>query len=227
MHLLRTWPRADLCRAEPSCQTPLVEYCLGERTAIAGAARRLLGADIEDRRWADLAGAPEGSEVEVSVYRGGLYLELRDPAAHGYHGVWRIVGRAGQTVLYLDALYVRPPEHRGHGLGLQIFHRQVRAAAALGVARILTRAGRRDDENGYYTWPRFGFDGPLPRRLGRSLPPACRDAVGVLDLMQSAAGRIWWRQHGFTLPVVFDLAPASRSRRVLAQYLAQRRPSTR
>jgi hypothetical protein len=105
---------------------------------------------------------------------------------------------------------------------LQIFLRQAAHAAALGVARIETVAGRRSGENGYYTWPRFGFNAALPAPLRPLLPIGLEEARSVLDLMANEKGRRWWREHGLSIPVVFDLAPGSRSRTVLARYAAAR-----
>ncbi|MBN2021212.1 MAG: hypothetical protein JW809_00320 [Pirellulales bacterium] len=221
--LAETPPRAPVGGAGPS---PAVDYYPGERSAIILAARRLFGRELSSEQWANLAGAPDGGEVEIGAYREGLYLELRDPATQGYHGAWRVSRRAGVVVLYLDALCVHWPRRRGQGLGLRIFARQVRAATDLGVGWIRTLAGRRKDENGYYTWPRFGFDSPLPGHVRRGLPAACQFARCVLDVMATQTGRVWWRERGVSLPLAFDLAPASRCQLALARYVLQRADAT-
>jgi hypothetical protein len=97
-------------------------------------------------------------------------------------------------------------------------------ARALGVTRIETDAGRGDHENGYYTWPRFGFDGPLPPRIHSMLPLGLTSAKSVLDLMDSKQGRQWWQKNGTSVQLVFEMAAQSRSWRVFEQYLVERRP---
>jgi hypothetical protein len=109
---------------------------------------------------------------------------------------------------------------------LGIFYRQLVHAHALGVTRIETHAGRSDHENGYYTWPRFGFDGPLPPSIHTVLPKRLASARSVLDLMECERGREWWRQNGTSIRLAFEVAPRGRSWKVFQRYLLQRRQST-
>lgn len=199
-----------------------VTFCSGERADVLGMARRLFGRRLHARELADLAGAPDESEVEVGVYRRGLYLEFSDPTAHRYHGVCQVSRGHGRPIMRIDSLHIRQPSLRGRGLGLRIFSRQATAAAKFGVARIETKAGRREDENGYYTWPRYGFRGSLPRWLRERLPRDLIGAADVLDLMQSEFGRCWWRRHGLTLPVVFDLRAGGRCWQAFQSYRSSR-----
>ena len=90
------------------------------------------------------------------------------------------------------------------------------------MARIETTAGRRCGENGYYTWPRLGFEGPLSPRIERKLPPGLEHARTVLDLMACEKGRLWWSEHGETICVAFDLNVGSRSRDVFTRYLREK-----
>ena len=108
------------------------------------------------------------------------------------------------------------------GLGLQMFYRQARNAADLVVDRIETVAGRNNGENGYYAWPRYGFQGPLPASVRHLLPVGLECSHTILDLMLCEKGRDWWREHGVTTAVRFDLVPGSRSRRTLARYVRER-----
>jgi hypothetical protein len=95
-------------------------------------------------------------------------------------------------------------------------------ARRLGISRIELVAGRRSYENGYYTWPRFGFDGLLPPNIQQKLPPGLSHAQSVLDLMDGETGRRWWKEHGATVPVTFDLSQGSRSWEVFGRYLQER-----
>jgi len=202
-----------------------VVYYRGERRGVERTARRLFRRRLEACEYAALAGAPDDGEVEVGTLDAGLYLEMHEPAANAYHAVDLVRPLDAGLAVVIDAFYVCQTMRR-MGLGLTIFTRQLAAAAALGVVRIETTAGRSSDENGYYTWPRFGFDGPLPPEIRQHLPPALDHAHDVLDLMQCEKGRRWWREHGVPIHLAFDLSPHSRSRIVLDYYLgAKLRPS--
>ena len=126
---------------------------------------------------------------------------------------------AADLVLVKDGFHIHVEDMRRRGLGLRIFHRQLENAKTLGIRRIETIAGRRDGENGYYTWPRFGFDGPLPEKIKEKLPLGLEHAHSVLDLIDCEKGRLWWREHGDTIDVAFDVAEGSRSRKVFERYV--------
>ena len=137
-------------------------------------------------------GRADDAQVEVGASAGQLYIEMRDPAA-SYRGYYYVRRAAGAGVLLNDGFHVSAHSLQHRGFGLHVFHRQAMAAAALGLDRIELIAGRRRDENGYYTWPRFGFDGALPAQLRRMLPIGLEARRTVLDLMECEKGRTWWR----------------------------------
>jgi hypothetical protein len=196
-----------------------VVFLPGERLAAERIARRLFQRPLETWEYAGLAGAPDDALVEVGASGGKLYIEIGDPAAATYRGYYYVRRAATHLVVINDGFHI--PLHRlqRRGLGLCILHRQVAAAAALRVDRIEVVAGRRRGENGYYTWPRFGFEGVLPARLRRMLPLGLRKATTILDLMVCPRGRTWWRENGVTIGAAFDLLAGSRSRSVLDQYV--------
>src|SRR5690606_31950251 len=88
-------------------------------------------------------------------------------------------------------------DHRGLGLGTRIFSEQVSEAVKNGFDRIETDGGAARDENGYYTWPRLGYD----RSMGVSdwpwsaPPPSFGSVNKISDLMKTPEGREWWKQH--------------------------------
>ena len=64
--------------------------------------------------------------------------------------------------------------------------------------------------------------GPLPLEIRRNLPLRLDHAQTVLDVMESPKGRLWWKEQGTPLPLVFKVTGSSRSRRVFEQYLNER-----
>jgi hypothetical protein len=196
-----------------------VVFLPGERKAAERIAGRLFRRPLDAWEYAALAGAPDQAQVEVGVYGGRLYIELGDPARAAYRAYYYVRLAAEQLVVVNDGFQILLRSLRHRGLGLCMFHRQVTAAAALGVDRIELVAGRRADENGYYTWPRFGFEALLPARLRRRLPIGLEHARTVLDIMDCEKGRTWWREHGVTVRAMFALVAGSRSQMVLDRYL--------
>ena len=199
-----------------------VVYYKGERSDAEGVAWKVFRCPVHMWQYAGLAGAPDDAEVEVGTLRGDLYLELHKPGADGYRGIQLIRSVRSLPVLINEALHIHRHNMRRRGLGLRIFHRQLIHAHALGIKRIETVAGRGKYENGYYTWPRFGFDGPLPIGIQRSLPPELAGARSVLDLMDRGNGRLWWREHGIPIRLAFLVDGQSRSRLVFARYVRGR-----
>lgn len=198
-----------------------IQFCVGERADVRRAAGKLFGPSVDSRHYAGLAGAPDGAEVEVGVCQGNLTIEISDPQHRIYRGVSRVLRTAGGLVLVIEALHIHRPSLRGRGLGLAIFTRQLHTARMLGIGRIETRAGRRGHENGYYSWPRYGFDGRLPQWLVSRVPPEFCPVESVLDIMASPRGRGWWLAHGVMLDVAFEVREASRSMRTFRRYLSR------
>ncbi|MEN6405384.1 MAG: hypothetical protein ABFC77_02825 [Thermoguttaceae bacterium] len=209
----RPWPARS--RAE-------VAFFLGERSAADRIARRLFGRAIPPSRYAGLAGAPDDARVTVGVSGGRLYLEMHDPTAAAYCGYYYLYSKKSAVVLLNDGFCINVGRLRGCGLGLQMFYRQVRNAARIGVDWMEAMAGRSDRENGYYSWPRYGWDGRLPRGVRRQLPVDLKKFRTLLELMSCEEGRTWWRTHGAAVFVRFDLTRGSRSHRTLVEYLRER-----
>jgi len=69
--------------------------------------------------------------------------------------------------------------------------------------------------NGYYTWPRLGFDKRLTSQEQAHLSPELAHVTFLSEIMEQPKGRHWWREHGFALEVTFDLTPQSRSMQIL------------
>ena len=199
-----------------------VVFLLGERRDALQVTVALFGRRLRRWEFAGLAGAPDDARVEIGTLAGDLYLEMHHGLPDRYCE-FLFVRRAGDgPVLVNDGLRIHRETMQRNGLGLRIFCRQTCQAKALGVRRIEVTAGRGRAENGYYTWPRFGMDGPLPATVTEMLPPGLRSARSVLDLIQSEPGRWWWKAHGCRVDLAFDLSEGSRCWRVFQAYLRSR-----
>ena len=213
-------PRCSFART--MTETARVVFYRGECRAAEQIARTLFGKRLEPGDYAGLTGAPDNAVVEVGTLGRGLYLDMHEPVANSYRAV-RLVCRIPAGVIVVnDGFHIHLSGAQRHGLGLSIFRRQLAHAKTLGTTGIVARAGRRIMENGYYTWPRFGFGGPLPQAIRTALPAHLHHAKDVLDLFESVEGRRWWQQFGTTISVRFDLTDGSRSWQVFERYLRER-----
>lgn len=194
-----------------------------ERAEVRRVADRVLGRTLQPREYADLAGAPDDALVRLDVVGRKLRLGVIQPASYGYCGAHLVVGSRCGPVLICGGYRILDRRLSGQCLALQMFRRQLIGARRLDMRIVLAVADRGPVENGYYLWPRFGFDAALPPPILRSLPRSLRSARRVLDLMQSETGRRWWRRHGTALDVAFDLRPGSRCWAVFHRYLQEKR----
>jgi hypothetical protein len=201
-----------------------VVFYRAERRRAEQIARRLFGRPLSAWEYADLAGATDEAAVEVGTLAGDLYLEVHGPTELAYRGILVVRATPAGPVIVNEAFHILRRSCQTGGLGLRVFSRQVDYARSLGIDRIETVAGRRAYENGYYTWPRYGFEGRLSPNTRQRLPSGLGRADTVLDLMASEPGRRWWKRYGEPLRVAFDLSHRSRSWKVLQHYLRRRWP---
>jgi GNAT superfamily N-acetyltransferase len=186
------------------------------------AVRSVLGRRARLSDVASAVGAPDDATVTIKVRGDRLEVAMDDPQER--YLAYRTIERDGdgRIVIRNDAILVLP-EYQGQGIGAAIFGRQVEQASRLKVDRIEARAERSPRHVGYHVWPKLGFDGPIPPKLINRLPAELAGARRLSDLMATRAGRDWWRAHGDTVNVAFDLAPGSTSRQLLDAYLRETR----
>jgi hypothetical protein len=115
-----------------------------------------------------------------------------------------------------------PKEEQGKGTGSTFFAKQVEGLSSIGIQEIRTDATKSPTENGYYTWPRLGYDAPVPSKSASKLPEELKSASNLSDLMRTPEGRSWWKANGTGVALKFDLKEGSYSRKVLDAYMAER-----
>jgi hypothetical protein len=212
--------RADPERnAGPAWRGADVAFLPGERRSAQRATARLFGRSLRRWEYAGLCGAPHGACVEVGTLRGQLYVQMHEPTRHRYQAAWRLRAMPGGPLLIAECLPVAAGRARRNSLEFRIFQRQVCYAKALGVIGIKALATRRRGDRGYCVWPSVGFDGRLPRAIRQRLPCRLAPAQSLLDVVQTKEGCRWWRRHGATIRVRFDLAEQSRSWQVFLRGL--------
>lgn len=198
---------------------------------VHAAVKSIFGKDVTPQEIAALTGAPPGSyalirsalggRLEINVFGPGF--EMRDISSyfdrHGQFTMTRVISRdaSGNLVMYNDN-FMMNEAYQGHGLGTKIFSDEVAALRQQGFDRIDTHGEAGTGYNGYYTWPRLGYTGDLPR-MNVDLPPGLEHVKTVQELMATPEGRAWWKANGQAIDLTFDLTPGSYSDRVLNAYL--------
>jgi len=177
-----------------------------------------------------------------SVLEGGkLNVSGVTPLEMGEHGIMtnfrhpkleiceRAIGIDREGNKFIENMNIEiKPEYQGKGLGTAIFTSQVEQASKAGFKYLRAVAeGKAGSEfNGYYTWPRLGYNQTLESlektkpKLTAKIRENFPNAESILDIFEEEGGSEWWKQNGRTLPDArFDLTEGSRSMNVLNAYL--------
>lgn len=134
--------------------------------------------------------------------------------------------------IYWDLMYPKPGEQlpKGTGLGRKALKNVIDYGEKSGKKRIDIYAAAMINggpANGFYTWPRYGFDTKHPDHLGYfndspSAPPIAKRKKSFHDFMHDKAGRNYWRSEGswlgsglypWGLEMTFDLKKGSKHRK--------------
>lgn len=177
-----------------------------------------------------LVGAQDGSIIKMTAI-GNDNTMIGVKITHDKYEATRIIHTQDKFIENISFT----AREQGTGLGTKIFSEQVEAASAEGFEKINTVAAGAGDAtgamNGYYTWPRLGYDGALDlgagyepngidRKKAREVVPG---ATRVSDMMRTPEGRAWWKANGREVAVSFDLKDGSLSRKVLDAYNEERK----
>jgi len=181
----------------------------------------------------NICGATDGSKVrasEFSNHRGKGFQFLVVGNEDSFESSRYVLkNKEGNNFIKNAYFEIKDPEMRGKGIGLEVFGRQVEEAIKQGFDYIETDAARVDSKdpadsmNGYYVWPRYGYDGEIPEE--NDLNRKAFDKFGakrLSDLYRTKEGREWWKENGTEVTLRFDLTEGSLSRRIWESYLDER-----
>lgn len=142
--------------------------------------------------------------------------------------------------LHMDLKYVYNDYFRvkgafqGEGIGTKLLYNQAKAAQKAGFKYLKCDAYRRPDGddsfNGYYTWPRLGYqmfesghknmfkkliNGEAQRGgepMGQKrVPTTFKDVKDLTELLSTKEGAEFWKKYGFRFDAKFDLTEGSES----------------
>ena len=201
--------------------------------------------DIRDS-WEAIAsavGAPDDAEVTVvsagkyeklfsddtPLNATGIRVSIKHPKMNRFS---RFIGidANGKKFIRNEIIEIKK-EYQGEGMGTTIFARQVENAAEEGFDYISTHAAgsKGGSMNGYYTWPRLGYNeslGSIAKRspkLAAKISDAFPEAKSMFDVMATPEGQKWWEENGKDLyNAKFDLRGNSWSRFKFETYMEER-----
>ncbi|AOI75066.1 hypothetical protein [Burkholderia sp. NRF60-BP8] len=203
----------------------------------------LLGVEQEvgDELLVSLCGAPADSDVQAYLDSSGrLTFAATHPRLIRSENRISVVKNTDASVLELGIIDLS--DSAVAGLGAAMLWRIARACDTLGIARIVALAvgGRKTAPqpggprlHGYYAWPRFGFDAPIPGehddeaalfQYFRGYPIGLADGSlrSLRALYATRSGRDFWRAAGSHRWMTFDVDPRRASLLPLRDYLIEK-----
>lgn len=184
--------------------------------------RQIFGRALSEDEYRSLVGAPKNADVTVSTDGERLLIHTEGNAGKSatFYNDREVYKQGDNIVLHND--YFMIDGKTGKGFGSAVFANQVDGAKALGVSKIVTLAAREEGVfNGYYTWPRLGYDGSLSRSFRDSLKGTPFEGhTRVSQFMKTSGGRNFWKAFGEQMNMTFSLKDGSRSLRTLRYYRA-------
>lgn len=175
-------------------------------------------------RAASLAGAPPGSEVVVTQRYGSRYSVKTN--GDGIDFEITVTDTDGEKSVYADGIFLDRDTQKG-GIGSRAMATMIYNAKDLGFDDFtLTAAGYHGGRmNGYYTWPRLGFDGAV---YGSTAEQAVEDLgldftpTKISQIFEADGGPEWWRVNGHSFSATFDMREGSKSWQRLSRYMEHR-----
>ena len=198
----------------------------GKATDFGKVCHKLFGKELSIEEVSAMSGALDESSVRIRVGDGTLEIEITNKSL-GIEEQSREIGKDGEeTVIENSGFYIEESK-KGLGTGLRSFATQVHFSAKFGLSRIETTASGMagTDNNGYYTWPRLGYDckiSDMASDVSASVNRKYPKAEKLSDIMATKEGRDWWKAEGSGFMAEFDLSKGSQSRQVLDAYVQER-----
>jgi hypothetical protein len=197
----------------PAKQPFEFEYPGSDAQSRLDLASQITGKTVDAMDLARLTGAPAGSIVRATSYGESNIIISSRSETYNFDG--RLVRNPDESLVLEMGTVEVDRSRRRRGVLTDAFSRQLDQARKLGVDRITLIAARNDDPRdrqlGYLVWPKFGFDADLSPARIKTLPAPLAGARTLSDLLSTPEGQNWWRKHGWSIRLDFDMTRGSRS----------------
>lgn len=207
-------PEIDAESVKHHTRSATMQYAQGQDADVQLIEKDLFGRKLTRQEYAGITGAPDGASIVVRRYGDGIQMRINH--ANYEETSQRTIYRNsdGRLEMHNDLLMLDKATDPPKRMGTRIFATQVIQARALGIELITVDAAGHINHprfNGYYTWPRVGYDGPIPTSMKPHLPKHLKAATRIMELMQDEKGAAAWKKHGNSLSLEFDLSDGSNS----------------
>lgn len=154
-------------------------------------------------------GIPSGSKIVLSADQAEHKLEIT-----GIHPLLcdhsvEIYKDRGKPVLNINMLHLNNP---GNKLGSFLVFVMVITAYQIGIKQIAAQAIRTEQHNGYYFFPRIGFEGEVSFQNNRF-------RQHLSHILETPAGRNWWKLYGHSVECYLELNPLNRTFQAFLEYM--------
>lgn len=201
--------------------------------------REMFGKSIDKYELARLTGAPDQSEIEIRSIFKTLYIDVRHPFINNMMRTLKLNPNTGAVILENYVFKTVKDGTVPSNLAGRVLYKEMNQARKLGINTVITHGvgdnGIRNSWNGYYTWPRYGFNAKIPtesmrqiRRIDESEFADKQEfdqimtATSILDLMKTEKGRKIWQLFGQDVHLTFDTDPKSSNYKTLVAYLHEK-----
>ena len=202
--------------------TRKISFIQGEKEECEVIGLHLFKREMTGAALADLGLAPEGGLVTVGCDRGGIVIDVMEPACLGFLAQTRIHFDAdGELLLEIDDFRILRRNKRSRGIGTRLLAKLVRAAGEWGIDRIRAVTDPAFDENGCEILVRLGFRRSLCGKMERERSAIHEDVFPVSNFSAGFEDRQKGQNQENDRPFEFDPAVGSRSRRILDRRLSK------
>jgi SPP1 gp7 family putative phage head morphogenesis protein len=186
----------------------------------------LLGRRLTDNQIGGLIGALDGATVEAATDGVDVYFRVRHPLIYRQE---RILSMDDWGRPFIHNNHFRKSRTAPSSIGLKSFATQAAHAEKYGVSYIDTHAAgdykssrEKAGYNGYYSWPRMGYNARLSPNDWAKFPKTFRGIPDLNELFLQVNGKFVWKYHGSGRDMIFDLDRDARSWEILNRYLQEK-----
>lgn len=218
----------------------------GKKANVVSASKKVFGDAAAYREVASLVGAPDDASVAVEAEEDPFVGHvIKVQTTHADYTSTRTFYRDDSGLVCSNDEFWVSKDKQGSGIGSDVFGRQVENAIAMGVSRIECYAAKENPQdsanphNGYYTWPRMGYDvdrSELEKRANKTdkrlaayeeMSKKFGDFASLHDVMATPEGREFWKKNGWDVNAKFDLKEGSNSLQIFNAYMEERKSKAR